>query len=77
MDQSASARRLLDLLLTHWQERPQRWPLDGWISRSEVAIRLVARPFAPLHTNRWSAASARHSCSSDWAADREHGLSDP
>jgi len=63
MDRTASASHLLDPLGHQWQELLQRWALDGSISRSELAIRLVARSFAPLHTNCWSAASARHSCS--------------
>ena len=77
MDRSASASRLLDLLLPQWQERPQRWALDGWISRSELAIRLVARPFAPLHAISWTAGSAGHVCSRARSGGREHGLCEP
>lgn len=77
MARTASASHLLDPLVPQWQDLLQRWALDGWISRFELADRLVARPFAPLLTNCWSAGSARHSCSSNWAADHEHGLSEP
>ena len=77
MDRTASASHLLDPLVPQWQELLQRWALDGSISRSELADRLVARPFDPFHTNCWSVGSARHSCSSDWAADRGYGLSEP
>jgi hypothetical protein len=48
MDRTASASHLLDPLGHQWQELLQRWALDGSISRSELAIRLVARSFAPL-----------------------------
>jgi len=77
MDRTASARRLMDLLLPQWQELLQRWALDGSISRSELAIRLVARSFAPLHSNCWSVGSAQHSCSRARSGDREHGLTEP
>ena len=92
MDQSASARRLLNLLLTHWHERPHRWALDGSISSSgqealhkdappplltEPAIWLVARSFAPDHANNWFTDAARRVCDLAWSADRGHGLSEP
>lgn len=92
MVRSASASRLLNLLLPQWHELPQRWVLDGSISScaqgalhqddlppllAEPALRAIARPFAPLHSNCWSVGSAQHSCRSDWAADHEHGLPEP
>lgn len=92
MVRTASASPLLNLLLPQWHELPQRWVLDGSISScqqgalhqddlppllAEPALRAIARPFAPLHTNSLSAGFAMPSCSSDWAADREQGLSEP
>ena len=92
MVRTASASRLLNLLLPQWHELPQRWVLDGSISScaqgalhqddlppllAEPALRAIARPFAPLHTNSWSAGSARPSCSRARFGDREHGLTEP
>ena len=83
MDRTASASRLLDLLLPQWHELLQGWALDGSISGAaqdslcldgvppllgEVAIRLVSRGLASDHTICWPAGSARHRCSSSWAA---------
>ena len=41
MDRTASARRLLDLLLPQWQELLHGWATDGSISRAATeALRL-------------------------------------